>query len=174
MVVMRRALVAVAGAVMAVAGVVGVAGVSAGAGGRGEGAGGAPEADVAYHGHVVMREGRIGVRLVVANHGPAGVAGATVRLRFSVPLAAAQSLPAGCLRAGFDEVLCGAGELRAGAGTGRTLKGRELDVGLRVPDRTVEVTVRIDTAWNGGASDRHPQNNEHRVLAPATGDRYFF
>ncbi|MEN8655836.1 hypothetical protein ABCR94_36000 [Streptomyces sp. 21So2-11] len=177
MVAMRRALVAVAGAAMAVVGVAGVSagvGANASAGDRAGGAGIAPEADVAYHGHVMVREGRLGVRLVVANHGPSGVADATVRLRFSVPLAGAQVLPSGCLRAGPDEVLCGAGELRAGAGTGRSLKGRGLDLALRVAVHTVEVTVRIDTAWNGGASDRNPQNNEHRVLAPATGDRYFF
>ncbi|MDJ0465608.1 hypothetical protein [Streptomyces sp. H27-C3] len=166
MVSMRRAMVAVAGAVMAV---VGVAGVSSGAGARAGGGGIAPEADVAYHGHVTVREGRLGVWLVVANHGPSGVADATVRLRFSVPLAGAQALPSGCLRTGPDEVLCGAGMLRAGGGA-----GRGLDLALRVPVRTVEVTARIDTAWNGGASDRNPQNNEHRVLAPATGDRYFF
>ncbi|WP_434594534.1 hypothetical protein [Streptomyces sp. A5-4] len=166
MVAMRRAWVAVAGAVVAV---VGVAGVSSGAGARAGVGGIAPEADVAYHGHVTVREGRLGVRLVVANHGPSGVPGATVRLRFSVPPTGAQALPPGCLRAGVDEVLCGAGVLRVGAGA-----GRGLDLALRVPVHAAEVTVRIDTAWNGGASDRNPQNNEHRVLAPATGDRYFF
>lgn len=38
----------------------------------------------------------------------------------------------------------------------------------------MEVVVRIDTVWNGGATDRNAKNSEHEVLAPATGDEYVF
>lgn len=37
-----------------------------------------------------------------------------------------------------------------------------------------EVTVRIDTMWSGGTTDRNPQNNTPKVLALDTGDVYYF
>ncbi|MFB7371659.1 hypothetical protein ACFC0D_17630 [Streptomyces sp. NPDC056222] len=71
--VMRKALL---GAALAAAVVLG-AGESARAVG--------PEADLAHHGHVSLREGRVGVWLVSENHGPSDVSRATVRLSFSEP-----------------------------------------------------------------------------------------
>ncbi|MET9362891.1 hypothetical protein ABZX93_18500 [Streptomyces sp. NPDC006632] len=126
------------------------------------------EADVSYHGHVSLWNGRIGVWLATANHGPAPVAGATVRLRFSVPLDRDATLPPSCLRTGPAELHCGTGAMR-GAGSGVRLA---LDVAtVGTPN---EVGVDIDTVWNGGISDRNLVNNTHRVLALATGDAYAF
>lgn len=45
---------------------------------------------------------------------------------------------------------------------------------LQLAGRPAEVVVRIDTVWNGGATDRNAKNSEHEVLAPATGDEYVF
>ncbi|MFE9123580.1 hypothetical protein [Streptomyces sp. NPDC007172] len=126
------------------------------------------EADVAYHGHVSLWSGRVGVWLTTANHGPAPVSGATVRLRFSVPLDPAATLPSSCLRTGAATVQCGSGSMRA-AGSGVRIA---LDVA--VVGEPAEVGLDIDTAWNGGTDDRNPANNTHRVLAPATGDPYSF
>ncbi|MGW2485505.1 hypothetical protein ACWCWQ_37415 [Streptomyces sp. NPDC001571] len=126
------------------------------------------EADVAYHGHVSLWGGRVGVWLTTANHGPAPVSGATVRLRFSVPLDPAATLPSSCLRTGAATVQCGSGSMRA-AGSGVRIA---LDVA--VVGEPAEVGLDIDTAWNGGTDDRNPANNTHRVLAPATGDPYSF
>lgn len=36
------------------------------------------------------------------------------------------------------------------------------------------MVVRVDTWWNGGATDRNRTNNEHVVLALDTGDAYAF
>ncbi|MBX7466048.1 hypothetical protein K1Y80_08100 [Streptomyces sp. MAG02] len=126
------------------------------------------EADVAYHGHVSLWGGRVGVWLTTANHGPAPVSGATVRLRFSVPLDPAATLPSSCLRTGTATVQCGSGSMRA-AGSGVRIA---LDVA--VVGEPAEVGLDIDTAWNGGTDDRNPANNTHRILAPATGDPYSF
>ncbi|MGW8725258.1 hypothetical protein ACWGNF_04360 [Streptomyces sp. NPDC055808] len=155
------------------------AGVGAGTGGAASGAaagaevegaasGAGAEADVAYHGHVSLWNGRVGVWLTTDNHGPAQVSGATVRLRFSVPLDPGATLPPSCLRGGPATLLCGTGSMRA-AGSGVRLA---LDVA--VTGDPAEVALDIDTAWNGGANDRNPANNTHRVLAPATGDPYSF
>ncbi|MET7619890.1 hypothetical protein [Streptomyces sp. NPDC005408] len=160
MCVMRRALSAVAAAVVMVVG----AGTSAGAHGPAI----APEADVAHHGHVSLTSGRLGVSLVSESHGPASLANATVRLSFSVPMAGPQVLPAGCLWGGDKIVLCATGELRA-AGT-----GRRFALDLRTVGTPAEVLVQVGTQWNGGATDRNPENNEHQVLTPATGDPYAF
>ncbi|MCX4583617.1 hypothetical protein [Streptomyces sp. NBC_01481] len=160
MFVMRKELSAVAAAVAMVVG----AGTSAGA----DGLAIAPEADVAHHGHVSLTSGRLGVSLVSENHGPASLADATVRVSFSVPMAGAQVLPARCLWGGDRVVLCATGALRAG-GT-----GRRITLDLRTVGTPAEVVVGVGTQWNGGATDRNPDNNEHRVLTPATGDLYAF
>ncbi|WP_446042257.1 hypothetical protein [Streptomyces sp. SID1121] len=128
----------------------------------------APEADLAHHGQVSLRDGQLHVWIGSENHGPSGLPDATVRLDFSVHLAPGQSLPPACLWGGDRTVLCRTGELRAG---GRA-HGTGLD--LLAPGAPAEVVVDVDTAWNGGASDRNPENDHHRVLAPATGDPYIF
>jgi hypothetical protein len=156
----RKALLAGSAAVVMVVGL----GTSAGAGERAI----APEADVAHHGHVSLASGRLGVSLVTENHGPASLANATVWLSFSVRLPAAQALPAGCLWGGDGLVLCATGPLRA-AGS-----GHRVALDLRTVGTPDEVVVRIGTQWNGGATDRNPDNNEHEVLTLATGDRYVY
>lgn len=128
----------------------------------------APEADVAHHGRISLREGRIEVRLRTGNRGPSPLADATVRLRFSAPLASWQPLPGGCLRADSRTVLCGTGPLRVAEAARRTA------LELRLTGRPAEVTVRVDTLWNGGASDRNRRNDAHEVLVLSTGDAYAF
>ncbi|MFE5240808.1 MULTISPECIES: hypothetical protein [unclassified Streptomyces] len=128
----------------------------------------APEADTAHHGRVSLWGDRLGVLLRTGNRGPSPLADVTVRLRFSVPLAAAQQLPPGCLRGDSRTVLCSTGPLPAAG------EARRTTVGLRLTGRPAEVVVRVDTLWNGGASDRNRRNDTHEVLAPATGDRYAF
>ncbi|GGT31005.1 hypothetical protein [Streptomyces purpureus] len=127
-----------------------------------------PEADVAHHGHATLWDGRIGVWLTSRNHGPAALADLTVRLEFSQPLAPDQQPPSGCLRDGDRVLLCGTGALTADGSP------RELALDLRAVGAPHEVTVRIDTVWNGGATDRDPANHRHEVLVPATGDPYIF
>lgn len=156
MVAMRMRRVVVAGAAVAV--------VAASAGGFRV----APEADVSYRGHATLDGGRLGVWLETANRGPSALRDATVRLRFSVPLAGERELPPHCLWSGEREVLCRTGGLRVRAA------GRQFAFHLRAPGDPSEVVVRISTAWNGGATDRNRRNNEHEVLVPATGDGYFF
>ncbi|HEY9374008.1 hypothetical protein [Streptomyces sp.] len=128
----------------------------------------APEADVAHHGHVTLWQGRVGVWLVSENHGPSSLPGVTVRLTFSAPPAAGQELPAACLWGGDRVVLCGTGPLRASGAV------RELTLELRTVGEPQELTVTVDTAWNGGATDRNPRNHQHEVLVPATGDPAVF
>ncbi|MFD7291470.1 hypothetical protein [Streptomyces sp. NPDC059863] len=127
-----------------------------------------PEADLSHHGHASLWSEQLTVRFESENHGPSATADATVRLAFSVALAAGQSLPANCLRSGDRVVLCRAGQLRAGG------RSPETALDLRTAGRPVEVVVQIDTHWNGGASDPNPENHRHRVLVPATGDPYVF
>ncbi|MEV7089745.1 hypothetical protein AB0O07_28300 [Streptomyces sp. NPDC093085] len=135
------------------------------------------EADLAHHGRVLLSAGHLTVRFTSENHGPSGVADATVRFDFSAPLAplaqdgaagAGQALPAGCLRGGERTVLCRTGALRPGG------RGEETRLDLRTAGAPHEVVVRVDTAWNGGAGDLDPENHRHRVLAPDTGDPYVF
>ncbi|MFP3988679.1 hypothetical protein U9R90_14435 [Streptomyces sp. E11-3] len=128
----------------------------------------APEADVSYHGFAALGEGRLGVWLVPANHGPADVSDATVRLRYSVALAPRQELPDGCLRSARRVVLCGTGELKAGE------RGEKVAVVVRLAGAPSQATVRIDTVWSGAAADRNPDNDRHQVLALDTGDSYVF
>ncbi|ORT53813.1 hypothetical protein [Streptomyces sp. CB03238] len=161
MVAMCRALLVVS---VAVATVVGVGGA---AGAVGDGMAG-PEADVAHHGHVTLWDGRLDVVLLSENHGPSGLDDTTVRLAFSVPLAAGHALPAGCVWGGEREVLCSTGPLRAD-GT-----RHETALSLRTAGAPQELTARVATVWNGGAADRNPADNDHRVLVLATGDPYVF
>ncbi|MFE7749011.1 hypothetical protein [Streptomyces sp. NPDC057428] len=128
----------------------------------------APEADVSHHGHVSLEGRRLGVLLRTGNRGPSALEDVTVRLRFSEPLAAGQRLPQGCLRSGSRTVLCGTGALPVAG------KARRTTVVLGLAGQPAEVVVRVDTVWNGGASDRNPQNSTHEVLAPSTGDAYVF
>lgn len=144
------------------------AGVGGGGVDGGSGAAIAPEADVAHHGRVSLTEGRIAISVTTLNHGPSDLAGVTVRLTLSVPPAGTPKLPRGCLRAAERELLCATGALPAD-GLGRTL-GLELGTA----GSPHEVVLHVATAWNGGASDRNPENDEHRVLVPATGDPYAF
>lgn len=127
-----------------------------------------PEADVADHGRVALSQGQLRVWLVPENDGPAALANATVRVRLSADLADRQELAGGCARAGLREVVCETGPLPL-HGRGRHIG---LELGLREP--AAEVVVRVDTWWNGGATDRNHLNNEHVVLALDTGDAYAF
>ncbi|WP_371330207.1 hypothetical protein [Streptomyces sp. TP-A0356] len=128
-----------------------------------------PEADLAYHGYVTMGGGHVDVRMVPQNHGPSAVTDATVRLRWSLPLADVQRLPRGCTRYDTSTVLCGTGPLAAG-GVGREIR---LRVGL-AGSSTEEVTLEIDTLWGSGSVDRNPGNDREQVLALDTGDQYYF
>lgn len=126
-----------------------------------------PEADVAYHGRVALSGARLRIWLVPENDGPAALPNATLRVRLSADLADRQRLSEGCARAGSREVVCETGPL--------PLHGRggvALLLELREP--APEVAVRVDTWWNGGATDRNHTNNEHVVLALDTGDTYAF
>ncbi|MGP3635476.1 hypothetical protein ACTU45_19255 [Streptomyces sp. 24-1644] len=127
-----------------------------------------PEADVSHHGHVSLWGDRLGVWLESANSGPWDLMDATVRLRFSTPLAGRQGLPQNCLWGGRSTVLCRTGPLSADGET------RRATLDLRLGARPAEVVVRVDTMWSGGMPDREPRNNKHVVLAPATGDAYVF
>lgn len=134
------------------------------------GAGGiAPEADVSHHGHVSLWGTGLGVWVQSKNRGPSDLTGVTVRVRTSTSLSGRQELSEGCLQSDRQTVLCRTGALRADAA-----EGQQLALELQLAGRPDEVVVRIDTLWNGGATDRNPKNNEHEVLAPATGDEYVF
>ncbi|MFJ1649094.1 hypothetical protein [Streptomyces sp. NPDC088258] len=126
------------------------------------------EADLSHHGHVSLWSGRLTVRLESENHGPSRLADATVRIDFSAPAAPGQALPAHCLWGGDRTVLCRTGQLRP------VVRSRETVLELELDGDPAEVVVRVDTAWNGGASDQNPENHRHRVLVPATGDAYAF
>ncbi|MCX4764112.1 hypothetical protein OG562_24760 [Streptomyces sp. NBC_01275] len=129
----------------------------------------AAEADLSYHGFAVMDGGRVDVRLTPRNHGPADVADATVRLRWSAPLAAgAQGLPEGCARTGERSVVCRTGPL------GADETGERIELGVWLRGRPTEVTLEVDTVWSGGAVDRNRANDRQQVLVLDTGDSYFF
>ncbi|MFD9266414.1 hypothetical protein ACFWB1_09435 [Streptomyces goshikiensis] len=163
--------------------VLGVAGLACGAqasageapgarGARGvwaaRGAGAGSEADVSYHGRVRLAGGRLRVWLIPANDGPSALPDAAVRVRLSADLAGRQELAEGCARTGTREVVCGTGPLP------RHGRGRHIALALELRERPDEVSVRVDTWWNGGASDRNRANNELVVLALDTGDSYAF
>ncbi|MEU1466683.1 hypothetical protein ABZ434_00425 [Streptomyces sp. NPDC005761] len=173
MVVTRKALLGVAAAAaMASTVALGVGGTAAAVGtpvGTAAAWKIAPEADVSHHGHVSLWGTGLGIWLRSENRGPADLDGVTVRLRISVPLAGRQELPQECLRADRSTVLCRTGRLRADGS-----EQRQLALELQLAGRPAEVVVRIDTVWNGGATDRNAKNSRHEVLAPATGDEYVF
>ncbi|MFJ6483820.1 hypothetical protein ACIQK6_27405 [Streptomyces sp. NPDC091682] len=127
-----------------------------------------PEADVAYHGRVALSGARLRIWMVPENDGPAALPNATVRVRLSAELADRQELAEGCARAGLREVVCETGSLPLHG------QGRHIGLLLGLRDRAPEVAVRVDTWWNGGATDRNRANNEHVVLALDTGDAYAF
>ncbi|MFF2406775.1 hypothetical protein [Streptomyces sp. NPDC058092] len=165
---------AAAAAAMAMVVVLGMGGAAAAVSGAGTaagaGAGGiAPEADVSHHGHVSLWGSGLGVWVQSVNRGPSNLAGVTVRVRVSVSLSGRQELPESCLQADRLTVLCRTGALRTDEA-----EGRQLALELQLAGRPDEVVVRVDTLWNGGATDRNPRNNDHEVLAPATGDEYVF
>ncbi|AYN43662.1 hypothetical protein D9753_15145 [Streptomyces dangxiongensis] len=128
----------------------------------------APEADLALHGSAVLDADRVDLLLTPRNEGPGAVTDATVRLRWSVPLAGRQEPPAGCLRADERTVLCATGALAAEA------TGEQLHVPVRLVELPGEVTLDIDTVWIGSAVDANPSNDRSTVLVLATGDSYAF
>ncbi|MFI1372534.1 hypothetical protein ACH4UY_11050 [Streptomyces longwoodensis] len=129
-----------------------------------------PGAGPTHHGYAVLDGGRVDVRLTPRDHGPSAVPDATVRLRWSVPLArrAQPPLPAGCARTGERDVMCRTGALDADAW------GRELAPGVWLRGRPAEVTPAVDTGWAAGAVDRDRGDDRQRLLVPATGDTYSF
>ncbi|MFF0204202.1 hypothetical protein [Streptomyces sp. NPDC005017] len=108
-----------------------------------------------------MVDGWMRVRFAVGDHGPDEVPEATVRLRWSVPPADRQELPAGCARA----VVCRTGALPAD-GPG--------ELGVRLLGVPSEAVLELDTVWGGGAVNRNRENDRQRVLVLDTGDTYFF
>lgn len=125
-------------------------------------------ADLAFHGTAVMNGDRVEVKLTPHNDGPSALPDATVRLRWSVALAEEQRLPARCVREDERTVLCGTGALAANG------VGERLDVPVRLKEKPSEVTVEIDTAWAGGATDKDRTNDRTKVLVLDTGDAYAF
>ncbi|MEV7686687.1 hypothetical protein ACFW1F_26285 [Streptomyces bungoensis] len=155
---MRRAwLLGVCVAVAVGAGVAGPAGATP-----------EPEADLSFHGSAVMSGDAVEVRLTPRDDGPAAVSDASVRLRWSAPLARDQWLPERCVRTDARTVVCGTGALRPGGA------GQEIDAVVRLADRPSEVTLEVETAWSGGAVDRDRTNDRLRVLVLDTGDAYAF
>ncbi|KMS68052.1 hypothetical protein ACM01_40465, partial [Streptomyces viridochromogenes] len=141
---MRRMRVAAVCGAAVVAVVGGVAPVTGAVEGRGRG----PEAELTYHGSAAMSGGRVHVRFTPHHHGPGGVpdstAAATVRLRWSEPLADRQELPQGCARAGERVVWCRVGALDAGG------VGESLGLRVRLRGAPSEVLLEFDTVWSGG------------------------
>ncbi|MBN0046585.1 hypothetical protein JS756_21245 [Streptomyces actuosus] len=128
-----------------------------------------PEADLAYHGAAEMAGGRVEVGLNPRNHGPSAVPDATVRLRWSVPLAVRQPwLPSGCARTAARDVMCRTGKLEADG------VGERIELAVLLRGRPSEVRLEIDTVWGGGAVDRNRGNDRQRVLVLDTGDAYTF
>ncbi|MGW0698879.1 hypothetical protein ACWD0A_05985 [Streptomyces sp. NPDC002867] len=105
---------------------------------------------------------------MTSNHGPSSLEDATVRLAFSLRPIGELRLPKRCLWAGERVVLCGTGPLGADG------VGHKTSLRLGITGDPAEAVVKIDTVWNGGATDRDPANNNHKVVAPATGDPYAF
>ncbi|MGW2745081.1 hypothetical protein [Streptomyces sp. NPDC001450] len=154
---MRSWVLGACGAVMVAAGVAGPAGAAAG-----------PEADLSFHGSAVMRGDQVEVRVSPHNDGPSAVSGASVRLRWSVPLAERQLLPDGCARADERTVVCDTAALDADE------TGEQITVAVRLAEAPSEFMLEVDTAWNGGAVDRDRSNDQLKVLVLDTGDAYAF
>ncbi|MGW5634255.1 hypothetical protein [Streptomyces sp. NPDC003832] len=146
-----------------VAAVLAVTGAASGAGAVAE-----PEADLAYHGVAELSLGQVDLRVTPRNHGPAAVEDATVRLRWSEPLANRQWLPEGCARSGARAVLCRVGALEVDEA------GEGIEVRVWLEGAPSEVLLEIDTVWSGGAVDRNRDNDRQRVLVLDTGDTYYF
>ncbi|GHI05831.1 hypothetical protein Scel_41520 [Streptomyces cellostaticus] len=139
------------------------------AGGAGPaGAAPVPEADLVFHGSAVMDGDRVEVRLTPGDNGPSAVPDASVLLRWSVPLAEAQRLPAGCARTDERTVVCGTGPLAVDEA------GEQIKVAVRLKEKPAEVTLEVDTAWNGGVADKNRANDQLKVLVLGTGDAYAF
>jgi hypothetical protein len=129
---------------------------------------GAPEADLEFHGSAVLSGQRMDVRFTPRNQGPAVVTDATVQLRWSVPLADRQHLPAGCVRTGARAVVCGTGDLGADG------VGEQVRLAVQLKGHPSEVRLEVDTVWSGGTVDRDRGNDRARVLILDTGDDYAF
>lgn len=127
-----------------------------------------PRADLAFHGQAVIDGERMDIRLTPRDHGPAAVPEASVRVRWSVGPAGAVSLSPGCARTGERTVVCGTGALVAGQA------GEEIRLGVRLRVPAPEVTLEVETAWNGGVTDPDRSNDRLRVLVLPTGDAYSF
>ncbi|MFE1312162.1 hypothetical protein [Streptomyces sp. NPDC058755] len=154
---MRAWVLGACGAVMVAAGVAGPVGAATG-----------PEADLSFHGSAVLKEDQVEVRVSPHNDGPSAVSGASVQLRWSVPLAERQLLPGGCARTDARTVVCDTGALAEGE------TGEQLTLVARLAEAPSEFTLEVDTAWNGGAVDRDRSNDRLRVLVLDTGDAYAF
>jgi hypothetical protein len=115
-----------------------------------------------------MSGGTMEVGITPRNHGPSPVADATVRLRWSVPLAGRQELPDHCARTGTRVVLCRTGALSSD-GVGERTRLR-----VRLRGAPSEVLLELSTVWGGGAVDRNRVNDRQRVLVLDTGDSYYF
>lgn len=138
-----------------------------GAGGGAEAVG--PEADVMHHGYATLSGDRLDVTVLTRNQGPSSLEDMTFRVEVSAPVVSVgRRLPAGCVWGGERVVLCSTGPLAADG------ERRETLLDLRITGAPQELTVRVDTAWNGGATDSSPDNNDHRVIVLATGDPYVF
>ncbi|MFF4020152.1 hypothetical protein [Streptomyces sp. NPDC001843] len=145
----------------------GVAGLAVVMGGGAAWAGDAG-ADVVYHGSAVMTGDQVEVRLTPRNNGPSAVVDASVRLRWSVPLAEEQRLPAGCVREEERAVVCRTGSLAVDG------VGERIVLSVRLKERPPELTLEFETAWGGGAGDTGKAHDRQRVLVLATGDTYAF
>ncbi|WAZ23305.1 hypothetical protein STRCI_004641 [Streptomyces cinnabarinus] len=145
-----------------------VAAVLVAGGASAAGAAQGQEADLAYHGAAALVSGEVDLRFTPRNHGPSEVPDATVRLRWSEPLADRQDLPDGCARTGTKAVLCRVGALAADE------VGERIALRVRLREAPTEVQLEIDTVWSGGAVDRNPLNDRQRVLILDTGDAYYF
>ncbi|MEV6809148.1 MULTISPECIES: hypothetical protein [unclassified Streptomyces] len=128
----------------------------------------AAEAGVVFHGSAVLDGDRAEVLLTARNGGSADVADATVRLRWSVPLAEGQELPARCVREDERTVLCGTGPLAVDE------VGERLRLPVRLRERQAQVSLEVETAWSADVADQDRSSDRTRVLVLATGDTYAF
>ncbi|MEU8889062.1 hypothetical protein [Streptomyces sp. NPDC048442] len=131
------------------------------------------EADLGHHGQVVYQAGRLVMELRTWNHGPVSLDSGAVRVSFSAPVEG--KIPRECVRRAPTVLVCETGALRAGAAS-----ARRLGFDLRVSGSPVEVVVEVRTVRMGSAQpglttrDLNPGNDRRRVLAPDTGDAYYF